>query len=137
MDLNDFTSRDASGTLHLRHPGTGEPLYDGDTPSEIDVLGSDSPTGVRARQRIEDETRRAAAKDRRKAGAGVSSAEIDRRVVELLVELTVGWRGLTKDGEPFTYNPDNARWLYTNSPQIKAQVSEFADDPGNFYGSTR
>lgn len=57
MDFTQFDSRAAAETarpLHLLHPATGVPLYDGDKPCEVLVIGTESRSAqaaIRAAQR--------------------------------------------------------------------------------------
>jgi hypothetical protein len=58
--------------------------------------------------------------------------DYDKMDIEALVETTLGWRGIVKDGNPWEFNKQNALELYTKSPGIVAQLLSFIADKRNF-----
>ena len=52
--------------------------------------------------------------------------------VNALVSITIGWAGITQDGEPYKFNKTNARKLYENSPNIVNQLIGFIAKQENF-----
>jgi hypothetical protein len=121
--------------LVLKHPVTGEPIYDkAGKPAFVLLLGKDSAAakkhGRSQAQKIID-----------KRGRGKTKAEeLEASNVELLVALTKGWYLVSFAGEPieFECTPANARALYTDSKfdWIKDQVDEFSGDRSGFLKSS-
>jgi hypothetical protein len=114
--------------LHLVHPKTRAPLFDGDgNPVTLSLLGKDSKRALRAES---------AALDRRlKAGArrGVISADDMRDdTLAVLIACTTGWSGLAVNGQDLPYSPENAKLLYEQWPDIREQANAFIEDRANF-----
>lgn len=117
----DVASAAAAGAdLHLKHPATLEPLFDGKTPATIRMLGRDAPA-VRDAARAADRA--------------VTAGEIDsgERLTRVLVAATVGWSGIAVDGDE-EYSPEAARKLYTmpETDWVVEQVAPFFMDRANY-----
>jgi hypothetical protein len=114
MDINCFdtkTRADEGVEIELSDLKTGRPAG-----VFIKVIGSDGDrfsqlTTERARQ-LRDITSRGEA----------SKADIDRLASQLLAGCTIGWRGLTRNGDEYPYSPAAALDLYTNYPAIREQI---------------
>ena len=125
MDLSQFDVKAASekgAVLHLKHPMTGEKLFDGGTAVTITVIGRDSPSVQAVMKEIE----------RRKA----KGEDIDRHEegLELLCCVVKEWSGIEFEGQPMECNKANARKLF-NDPRtewIGEQVGPFALSRRNF-----
>lgn len=52
--------------------------------------------------------------------------------LDMLVALTIGWRGLLDNGEEYEFNPERCRMLYEQSPAIREQVDLFIANRRNF-----
>lgn len=125
MDLTRFDVKAAAekgAVLHVKHPSTGEKLYDGKTPVTITVIGRDSPSVVAAMRDIE----------RRKA----KGEDIDRNEegLELLSAVVTDWQGVEFDGKPLKCTKANARKLFSDprTEWIGEQVGPFALSRRNF-----
>lgn len=67
-----------------------------------------------------------------KAAGKMDALDYDAMDVDALVEATIGWRGLTKDGEDFPFSEENAKSLYSTAPSVVNQLLEFLTDRANF-----
>lgn len=123
MDLSRYnvaSAASAGADLHLRDPFTGELLWDGETAVTIRIRGKDAP-----------EVKAAA----READKAVVKGEADdtERMVRVLCAATVGWQGLSLDGdEAFTH--ENVRRLYTDpaTEWVVEQVAPFFLSRANY-----
>jgi hypothetical protein len=61
-----------------------------------------------------------------------TSEEIEAENVELFARVTVGWDGLTENGQPLEFNRENARRLYATFLFIREQVEAFTAERANF-----
>lgn len=52
--------------------------------------------------------------------------------LQMLVDLTIDWRGLMDEGKEYTYSPERCRKLYEQSPAIREQVDVFIANRRNF-----
>lgn len=125
MDLGKLDVKAASekgAVLHLKHPMTGEKLFDGDTPVTITVIGRDSPAVAAAMKEL----------DRRKSkGEDIDETE---RGLELLSAVVKDWQGIELDGAPLDCTKANARKLFADprTEWIGEQVGPFALARRNF-----
>lgn len=125
MDLGKLDVKAASekgAVLHLKHPMTGEKLFDGDEPVTITVIGRDSPAVSAVMKDL----------DRRKSkGEDIDEHE---RGLELLAAVVKDWSGIELDGEPLECNKANARKLFADprTEWIGEQVGPFALSRRNF-----
>lgn len=107
----------------INDPITGEP-----TDIVITVMSMDSDDYKKVQLKLQNEQIKFARKNR-----GKTTAErIQQEALELLVAITVNWKGVEKAGENWPFSHENARELYTKLPFIKEQVDEFVGDRRNF-----
>ena len=129
MDLTKLAV-DTDGTaLELRHPVTGEVLYDDDGKAiTITLLGMDSEPFKRAQRAIINKRLQQGQK------AKVTAEDLEKEAVDTLVGCTVDWSGIVLDGKPVPFSKDAARALYTRSdlPFIREQVDSFIAERSNF-----
>ena len=129
MDIASLTVVDDDGAvLHLRHPATGAPLFDGETPVTITLAGKDSQRYRTAQRIISNRNIRQG----RKVQHTVESFEAD--AIEVLAACTVTWSGIELDGAAVPPTKDNARKLYADPrcAWLREQVDDFIDDRANF-----
>lgn len=127
FDLSSLDSAKAAEKgfeLVLRNPKT-----DAELPGRIKLLGADSEV---YRERARDFARARAARLNKLRKLSITPEELEAEGIELLVAVTVGWSGITRDGEEFVYSPDNARELYRKYPWIREQVDAAVGDRANF-----
>lgn len=137
--LDTVAGSEAGFELELCRPDTQEPVG-----VYITVLGRDSE---RFRKTQAEHNRRRMAK-MQKSGTlrvNLTSEELERETIELLVACTVSWR--TEDergerdtskpvirikGEELDCTPENAARLYRQWPWVKEQVDQAVVDRANF-----
>jgi len=131
FDLNQFDTSKVSnkgGVLHLKHPVTDAPLFVGDKPCTITLLGTDSDV-YRKRQ---NETR---AQKTRALVKGRDISLTDEEMINLLAEITIGWGNIIAAGKQLEFSRDAAVQLYTQHTWIREQADEFAGNRANFLPS--
>jgi len=132
MDFNQFDSRAAAETpreLHLKHPVTGEPMFDGDKPCIALVLGSESRTVQTA--------------TRAKAKAALSDKPGDKDIGDDLAAtakpLITGFKNISRGNKPATL--EDVDWFLGlqipngNELSFVEQVITFATDRAKFLGN--
>ena len=126
FDLGEFRKAGAeTSELEITHPKTGI-----GTGVFITLLGVDSKEWRRESLKLRNEN----LKLQRKRN-GVDAEKYDDDGIRLLAACTVGWRGLTEDGQPVPFTPENVMRIYRDFGFIRQQVDEFVSDIGNFIGS--
>lgn len=127
MDLSHYDVKSASAKgadLHLKHPMTGELLFDDEKePLFVRVIGRDSPVVKAAMDDV---------KKRRARGEEISSED---EGILYLCAVTVGWsENIELDGERLEYTEKNARKIYSDprTEWIGEQVGPFALARRNF-----
>lgn len=118
MDFDQLLTQDAhqeGAEVQIVNPNTGEK-----TDVYIKVLGPDSKefrASVKAalRKMIENDPS--------------DDFETD---IEQIAAVTVGWRGLMKDGKEMDFTKKACKELYRKSPRIFDQVNRFIGDYKNF-----
>lgn len=63
----------------------------------------------------------------------VSPKVAEDQMMERLVALTKGWRGLTEDGKELKYSPQEAERFYRAYPHYADLATAFAFDRRNFF----
>jgi hypothetical protein len=59
-------------------------------------------------------------------------AEEEGGEIELLVAITKGWRGLSDGKNDMPFTAEAAKKVYTNAPNVTAQIDTFVADRKNF-----
>lgn len=52
--------------------------------------------------------------------------------IELMVEITLGWKGFTQKGKALEFSKDKVRNLYKQAPYLLTQIDEFFANRANF-----
>lgn len=121
MDFSELAtaeSHERGADVEIRHPLTGEK-----TDVVIKVQGVDS-RAWRAHQKKMQRDMLACIAD-----GNMDTAEIE---VDALVNVTLGWEGIVKDGKPYPFNKKNCRKLYLDAPHVRDQVDAFIGKRANF-----
>jgi hypothetical protein len=126
FDIADV-SESQVGTLKLKHPLTGAL-----TGAEIDLAGPSHPK----RRKIEfDRARNLRAKMAKRGRLEMTDPEDDEEYqLDRLAGITLGWRGIVKDGREIPVSAGAARSLYEVS-WIRQQADEYLVDDTNFLAS--
>lgn len=128
MDITNLAAQDTF-FVHLRHPGTDEPLYENKKPVGITVYGP----GSSVHRQIAHERQNEILQRKHKKGKPTITAEqLSEVEVEGLKRLTVEVANLEINGEKIT--PENVDTVYGDSRYrwLADQVNEGAGDWGNF-----
>lgn len=125
FDIDDIAEHQV-GTLKLKHPLTGAL-----TGAEIDLAGPAHPQ----RKNLEFARARALRAKMAKSGRLETDPEDDEDyLLDRLAGITVGWRGIGKNGQAIAFSVAAARSLYEAS-WIRKQVEEYLRDDSNFLAS--
>lgn len=126
FDISDFNNS-KSATLHVRHPGTNEPLYDEeDNPVEIELAGKDHPRYINAEHEISN----------RRIQQGLikrTSEDILSDNYEICALCTLDWKNLAVGGEVPECNKREAMNLYRKEKWLYEQVYNFIHERSHFF----
>lgn len=103
-------AHEAGSEMQVKNPATGEPM-------DVWLL-------IRG---LDSKTFRAASLDYNRKMMAAKSEEREDLALDLLVSITVGWRGIDEE-----FSQDKIKELYQKSPAIRDQVDEFFTDRRNF-----
>lgn len=156
MDFNKFDSRKAADEgrpLHLKHPSTGELLYDNEDdpfadngkPCVVYVLGAEGRSVQKQLKEVVSEIAadRESEEDEKAKAEKVGYAEFQQsRLVQLTAPLIAGFENI-KRGKRNAKSPDDVEWflnlqLVTDNDagtSFAEQISGFATKRGNYLGN--
>ena len=123
MDINQLLTVDAheaGAECQILSPVDRKP-----TDVYIKIMGADS-------RAWRDAKKKQTAKIIEQRAAGKTEIDYDAMDVDAIVAITIDWRGITQDGEPFECNTKNKKQLYKNSPFIVEQLLNFLGKGENF-----
>jgi hypothetical protein len=121
--LDTRTKADAGVEMAVRDLETGEP-----SDFVLLVAGADSKQAQEAQDRVSRRYMLAA-----DSTAKPTVAQLREDGLDLLVAVTLGWRGLEDEaGEPIPFSPAKAKELYSQCPELADQVRRFTRDRANF-----
>lgn len=126
--LDTKKKANAGSFLHLKHPATGEPLYDNDDQSKpvgLYLMGKDSDVFAKTRHKSMNEALNGKKKTTR------TSEQLEIEGIGLLSEMTTGWQNLSLDGNS-EFSRDTIAELYTRMSWVREQANLFIDDRANF-----
>lgn len=124
MELNQLetvTDHDAGAECNILSPVDGKP-----TDVFIKIKGSDSKAWRSAKKRQTQQIIDA------RATSTMDKLDYEAMDAEALAEVTMSWRGITKDGKPYEFSKSNAEQLYKESPAVSNQLIEFLSNRANF-----
>ncbi len=124
MELTSLTTVDkheAGAEYNVLCPVSNKP-----TDVFIKIKGADSKEWRKAKKNQTADILNAKSQGKEK------ELDFDSMDVDALVSITIGWKGITQDGEEYKYNKTNARKLYENSPNIVNQLIGFIAKQENF-----
>jgi hypothetical protein len=118
-------------TVALHHPVTGEPIG-----ATVDLAGPEHPQ----RKAIQMAAERRARADKAR-GQHSHDDDPDERKAEAartLAGYTLGWSGITEDGQPLAFSPEAALRLYSNPALawLVDQIVEAFTNRANFIESS-
>lgn len=137
MDLAQFDTTqlaDNGSDLELTTPN-GALILDEATkePWSIHLLGVDSRRYQELQHKVANRRISRRARNRK---ALTTSEELDSDQLELLVEITTGWKHIVVDKKLLDYSKENARMLYTRFPWVREQAEDYVADRSNFLGES-
>lgn len=119
-------SMEDSAELTILHPKTGEEMN-----IVITLASPDSEKYRKLSMAMRNKNLQYATKNR-----GLASAErLDEDSLNLLVGATLGWKGLSENGEILECTPQNVRRVYADFAWIREQVDAFLGDRKNFFNN--
>jgi hypothetical protein len=124
MELKGLTTvekHEAGAEYNVLCPVSGKP-----TDVFIKIKGADSKEWRNAKKNQTADILNAKAQGKEK------ELDFDAMDVNALVSITIGWTGITQDGDEYKFNKTNARKLYENSPNIVNQLIGFIAKQENF-----
>ena len=124
MEFNDLATavaHEAGAEVNILSPVDGSP-----TDVFITIQGADSKEW--RKQKKKQTSLIIAAKSNDK----MQDLDYDAMDVEALVAVTLGWRGLSKDGKEYKFSKANAKALYEQAPSVVEQLIAFLGDSANF-----
>ena len=140
MDFTSFDSRAAAEKgrdLHLAHPATGEPIFDGDNPCIVVIRGTES----REAQAQLAKLRKIKVSEDEKADEA-SLEDMHQRLVETAVPLVIGFKNINRGDKPATA-PADVEWFLNlqlingveGERSFVEQVVNYATKRSNFLGN--
>jgi hypothetical protein len=130
FDLNDMdivSSANDGAKCVLRHPATGEELFQDDgSPVYLLLAGSDSNTYREAQNRVNN------ARLNRKSGTKITVEDIVAEQLTVLCECTLGWGGMIMGGVELPFDRKSVRGMYEKCPPFKEQAEAFILDRANY-----
>jgi len=124
MDLNQLqtvSSHDEGAECNILSPIDGMP-----TDVFIKIKGADSKAWRAAKKSQMSQIIAARADDK------LDKLDYDSMDAEALAEVTISWKGITKDGKPYGFSKENALTLYKESPAVLNQLLAFIEQRANF-----
>lgn len=124
MELNQLetvTDHDAGAEYNVLSPVDGKP-----TDVFIKIKGADSKAWRLAKKKQTQQIIDA------RATSTMDQLDYEAMDAEALAEVTMSWKGITKDGKPYEFSKANAEQLYKESPSVTAQLIEFLSNRANF-----
>lgn len=93
----------------------------------ITVMGVDSPEYQRRLIKSKNDFYRLIA-----SGKELKPDDEITETVATLAAVTLGWRGLTSNGEEVVFSVKECKKLYSNAPRVRQQVENFVINAKNF-----
>ena len=140
MDFGKFDSRAAAEQgrdLQLKHPATGDLIFDGDKPCIVVVRGTESREAQKALAKIRSMKMQADGKEDE-----ASLEEMHAKLVETAMPLVVGFKNISR-GDNAAKAPADIEWLLNlqlingvdGEKSFVEQVVDFATKRANFLGN--
>jgi hypothetical protein len=141
MDFTAFDSRAAAEKgrdLHIKHPATGELIFDGEKPCIVVVRGTESREAQAALSRL----RKMKVAEGDEKADETTLEDMHQRLVETATPLVVGFRNINRGNKPATA-PDDVAWFLNlqlingvdGEQSFVEQVVSYATKRSNFLGN--
>ena len=140
MDFTAFDSRAAAEQgreLHLQHPATAEPIFDGEKPCIVIIRGTESREAQAALAKI----RKMKVADDKEADEA-SLEDMHGRLVETAIPLVIGFKNIQRGDKP-AKAPEDVEWFLNlqlingieGERSFVEQVVSYATKRSNFLGN--
>ncbi len=140
MDFTAFDSRAAAEQgreLHLQHPATAEPIFDGDKPCIVIIRGTESREAQAALAKI----RKMKVAEEKEADEA-SLEDMHGRLVETAIPLVIGFKNINRGDKP-AKAPEDVEWFLNlqlingieGERSFVEQVVSYATKRSNFLGN--
>lgn len=132
MDLTNLEPTKEPVFVQLRHPDTGDLLFDPETkePVGYDIVSQYSEAFREHERAALDDTLDSAQKNRGKVKT--SAVKIEERRMRALISCVSRFQHIELDGKPVVYSAETARDLFTRLPWVPVQVDEEIANIRNF-----
>lgn len=124
MDFNDLATAQSHGNgaeINILSPVDGKP-----TDVYITIMGIDSKEWRAAKKAQTSQIITA------RADGKMEDLDYDRMDAEALAKITLGWKGIAKEGKEYKFSYENALSLYLDAPAVVSQLIEFVSNRENF-----
>jgi len=124
MDINSLSTaidHEEGAEVNILCPVTNKP-----TDVFIKVKGPDSKDWRKQKKKQTHQIIQARANDK------FDDLDFEQMDIAALMEITIDWRGIKKDGKEFKCTKENMKYLYENSPRIVEQLLTFVFNVENF-----
>lgn len=134
MDLSLLSTKKLSeeGTvLEVLDPRSGDALTSDGVPVTITLTGIDGGKYRDYQRKIQNRRLKAIGKGKTKLD--LDAEELEKEGLDLLVECTVGWTGISWKGAELLFTPENAKTIYSELGWLRDQVDAYIGDRQNFF----
>ena len=114
--------------MHVRHPRTGEPLYDDEAKTKPCIVKVLSVESREYRRKTHQHTMRAFSRSK------MSADEFERSGMDLVVAKIAALENIRYNGKLLTNSVEDKRLWVMLSPDFIRQVDEFANEMDHFRG---
>jgi len=139
MDFTAYDSRAAAETgrdLQLKHPVTGDLMFDGDKPCMVNVIGSESREAQAAIRAVQK------AKTKSEKDEEQNIENLHKLLVQTATPLVKGFKNIDRGDKP-AKAPDDVDWLLNlqlingqdGEESFVEQIAKFATRRANFLGN--
>lgn len=119
--LDVVSGAEKGAWCEIKHPVTDEPVG-----AELLLAGMDSSRYKDAQRRI------AEARINKKSVGKVDLREIEAEQLTVLVDCTLGWKGMVLEGVEIPFDRASVRRIYEGYPTIREQAERFISDRANY-----
>lgn len=124
MDINGLITvidHEDGAEINILCPITNKP-----TDVFIKIKGPDSKDWRKQKKKQTNAIIQAKANDK------FDALDFEQMDIDALVDITIDWTGINKDGKEYKCTKENCKYLYSNSPRIVEQLLIFVSNIENF-----
>lgn len=132
MDLAKLDTSKETATLHVLHPVTREPMFEGDKAMTIELYGSDSEQYRSHQRQAANENLKNRSEKGGQDAPQATAERIEQGAIDLLAACTAGWSGVIENGKEVKYTAAEVKRVYGQYRWIYEQVDSFVHSRANF-----